>query len=164
MPCLERRNQCAEIKLRAERRAGEMLGEVIHRGGKPNTHGGRLVDFGIDQNQSKRWRLEASVSEDVFERYLAEKKDAGGSNYAGRRSKRTWCPFERLWSPRMAVSARSRPRPYPTPKLTDLPGFARLAETMKTIYIASLVALLLFLASHFNILLRLKRMLDWTNW
>ena len=35
---------------------------------------------------------------------------------------------------------------------------------MKTIYIAALVALLLFLASHFNILLRLKRIFDWTNW
>ena len=43
-------------------------------------------------------------------------------------------------------------------KLTDVPGFARLAKTMKPIYIASLAALLLFLAWHFNML---ERILDW---
>ena len=51
---VEMQNQCAEIKLRAERKAGNLLGEVIQRGGNPNSHGDRLVDFGIDHHQSRR--------------------------------------------------------------------------------------------------------------
>jgi len=35
---------------------------------------------------------------------------------------------------------------------------------MKTIYSASLAALVLFLAWHFNILLLLERMLGWFTW
>ena len=77
-----------------------------------------------------------------------------------------------MFSVRLATKAtdcvtRRRCRPAP-PKLTDFPGFAKLAKIMKQIYFASLVALVLFLAWHFNILLRLKRMLermgDWPAW
>ena len=74
---LEMQNQCAEIKIRAERRAGELLGEqeknpgVRMRG--PNIVLGpetpTLADLGITYMQSHRWQAEASVPEERFERH-----------------------------------------------------------------------------------------------
>ncbi len=69
------RNVAAEIKLRAERRAGALLLELIPHGGNRRSNGCdrnlRLVDVGIDPNQSARWRREAAVPDVVFERYVA---------------------------------------------------------------------------------------------
>jgi hypothetical protein len=75
-----------EIKVRAERRAGEMLrhsadsGERHHHGrvsptsAKPTT----LVDLGITANQSSRWQQLASMSEAHFEATVATAKDTAG--------------------------------------------------------------------------------------
>jgi hypothetical protein len=68
----------AEIKLRAERRAGEMLGERDKApGGQPyqvaNSTGNMmkpvetLEELGISKIQSHRWQLEAEISEEKFE-------------------------------------------------------------------------------------------------
>lgn len=77
--------QChaAEIKLRAERKAGELLREMeMPKGGRPkknSTHDGcSLLDrLGIDDHQSSRWQEEATVDEDVFTDWLSEVKDKG---------------------------------------------------------------------------------------
>ncbi|GAI89017.1 unnamed protein product, partial [marine sediment metagenome] len=74
---LEMQNECAEIKLRAERRAGEMLVENpdIHPGGnQAKSHDVILSDLGISRIQSHRWQLERSVPEEVFEKLVAETK------------------------------------------------------------------------------------------
>ena len=86
----ELQNYVAEIKLRAERRAGELLAEMeknpggqaehesypFHDGrGRPST----LADLGLSFQQSHRWQLEASVPEEDFERYLAQVKSAPDS-------------------------------------------------------------------------------------
>jgi hypothetical protein len=74
-----------EIKVRAERRAGEMLrqaaehGERHHRGrveaeSKPPT----LGDLGITNNQSSRWQQLASMSDEHFEAAVATAKDTAG--------------------------------------------------------------------------------------
>lgn len=75
-----------EIKVRAERRAGEMLTRAAesgerHRHGradqdkpKPTT----LVDLGISSNQSSRWQQLASMSEEHFEAAVATAKDTAG--------------------------------------------------------------------------------------
>lgn len=77
---LEIQNYCAEIKLRAERRAGEMLAEnVEHKGGRPKkpSHDVRVLkDAGISWNESSRWQRVASVPEAKFEEHVAETKDA----------------------------------------------------------------------------------------
>lgn len=60
-------NHAAEIKIRAERRAGEMLSvnPDIHPGGdrKSSLHDERmkLSDLGISETQSHRWQLEAEA-------------------------------------------------------------------------------------------------------
>jgi len=82
---LEIQNQAAEIKIRAERRAWEMLtnpanvrqpgqrDEILHDAifAPP-----KLSDLGIEPTTSHRWQLEASVPEEKFEGWLAQVKSA----------------------------------------------------------------------------------------
>lgn len=78
---LEAANDAAEVKLRAERKAGEMLAEMEKRDGgdamKARSHDvtevspPSLSDLGIDKMQSSRWQREAAVDEQTFEDYLA---------------------------------------------------------------------------------------------
>lgn len=81
---LEMQNQCAEIKIRAERRAGEMLrAQILNEGGRPPknhlhdvsgfTHP-TLEELGISAIQSYRWQLEAELPEDKVEQFIAETK------------------------------------------------------------------------------------------
>lgn len=78
---LEAANSAAEIKLRAERRAGEMLAEDEKiRPGRPQKKGNTMLPFslesvGVSKIQSSRWQKEASVQEDVFEEYIRECND-----------------------------------------------------------------------------------------
>jgi phage N-6-adenine-methyltransferase len=74
---LETCNAAAEIKLRAERKAGAMLAAMEKQAGargigkKVESHDVTpLSDLGIDKMQSSRWQKEASVSEEDFEQYL----------------------------------------------------------------------------------------------
>jgi len=82
---LDMQNQCAEIKLRAERRAGEILKEQDkNEGGRPpenQSHDATsyskpptLEDIGINKSQSSRWQQIAGVPEQKFEAYIEEKK------------------------------------------------------------------------------------------
>jgi hypothetical protein len=68
-------NKAAELKLRAERRAGELLRELVPHGGnrRSSRHDAdlKLTDLGIDSSQSSRWRRESTVPEIVFEQYVA---------------------------------------------------------------------------------------------
>lgn len=75
-----------EIKVRAERRAGEMLNEGVARGelatrGRPRHDADKpftVTDLGIDENQSKRWKGLARMSEENFETAIATAKDTAG--------------------------------------------------------------------------------------
>jgi phage N-6-adenine-methyltransferase len=74
---LEAANAAAEIKLRAERKAGEMLASMEKNpgGGDQSTGNGvlpvpSLDDLGIDKMQSSRWQREAKVPEEQFEAYV----------------------------------------------------------------------------------------------
>lgn len=73
---LDVQNRVAELKLRAERKAGQLLGETARPGNPQLLHdasiGPRLSELGIEPTQSHRWQLEASVPEDEFERYVVE--------------------------------------------------------------------------------------------
>ena len=74
---LEAQNECAEIKIRAERKGGELLeGMELNRGAATPSHDERalpkLSDMGMNYTQSSRWQLEASIPNDTFEEYIAE--------------------------------------------------------------------------------------------
>src|SRR5882724_3097855 len=76
---LEMQNWCAEIKLRAERRAGELLAEQVSPGNPLFSHPERisLDDLGIDHNQSHRWQAIARLPAPKFEEHIATIKAAG---------------------------------------------------------------------------------------
>ncbi len=81
-------NRCAEIKLRAERRIGEMLreGEVSRRG-QNNLLRGRttqprepeptLADLGISKSQSSRYQMISRIDSQQFERRVREIQESG---------------------------------------------------------------------------------------
>lgn len=71
-----------EIKVRAERRAGELLADMgrsgdRNTGGKPSQHErvSTLADLGVSESQSSRWQRLAAVPEDRFEQAVAAAKE-----------------------------------------------------------------------------------------
>jgi phage N-6-adenine-methyltransferase len=76
---LQAANDAAEVKLRAERKAGEMLAiRDDAKGRNQHTLEGAVIvtapslaELGVTQNQSKRWQREAKVDEEAFAQYLA---------------------------------------------------------------------------------------------
>lgn len=80
-------NDAAEMKLRAERKAGDMLAEMDkpknqHDAGcsvQPAT----LSELGIEKTQSHRWQRIAAVPDEAFEQYIAEKRETGEITTAG---------------------------------------------------------------------------------
>lgn len=78
--------KACEIRLRAERRAGQLLAEsekakgLLKRGAElprsPNgTAGQTLADMGISKKQSSNWQRLAAVPDDQFERLFANHPD-----------------------------------------------------------------------------------------
>jgi hypothetical protein len=86
----EAQNAAAELKLRAERRLGELLAKTEERAkkGRPGTkmlHDAtfsgappKLAELGIERTQSHRWQKLACVPEEQFENFISETKNAGG--------------------------------------------------------------------------------------
>ena len=77
---LEMQNNCAEIKIRAERRAGELLKESGRKKGETDKkimfHDGTLSPtlkkLGIERKQSMRWQIIANIPERIFEQHVQE--------------------------------------------------------------------------------------------
>ena len=80
---LEIQNHAAEVKIRAERRAGELLRQIQRRqrGGdqKSKSQSGtlKLADLGINKNQSSRWQQIAQIPSESFERHIDSTKESG---------------------------------------------------------------------------------------
>lgn len=79
---LEIQNQAAEIKLRAERKAGAFLSKLKLHGGdrREETASDRLTldEIGITKDQSSRWQLTAAVPEKVFNKYVEDTQNEQG--------------------------------------------------------------------------------------
>lgn len=79
----EAMNHAAEIKLRAERRAGEVLDEMVTKGLRKSqataksNNAPSLDDLGIEPQDSSRWQKLAKADPADFESYIAETKEAG---------------------------------------------------------------------------------------
>lgn len=81
---LEVQNKCAEIKLRAERRAGVILAEMEKNKGARgkgvrfrDESAPTLADLGISQVQSHRWQKIAGIPHRDFEAFLGETRQRG---------------------------------------------------------------------------------------
>lgn len=69
---LEVQNRCAELKLRAERRAGEMLAVLPKAAGaRTDSVSARLSDIGVEHHESSRWQRIAGLDVDQFDAYIA---------------------------------------------------------------------------------------------
>ncbi len=77
-------NECAEIKIRAERRAGELLAVTEKsKGGRPKqtadsvagVSSPTLADMGINEQQSSRWQKMAGLPTATFEAHIEEVRD-----------------------------------------------------------------------------------------
>jgi hypothetical protein len=75
---IEYRNRAAELRLRAERKAGRILSTLNLRGGDRRSKNWRvrtrLADLGISRAESKRWQQLASIAESTFCDYLETMK------------------------------------------------------------------------------------------
>jgi len=73
---LKQQNQCAEIKIRAERRCGELLPHKIKHGGdrksKSRLVNQTLKDLGISKYLSHCWQSIARIPDDIFEEHITK--------------------------------------------------------------------------------------------
>lgn len=83
---LEAQNNIAEVRLRQERRIGELLAEMQkHPGGRPTKNQSHdetslpltLANVGVSKSQSSRWQLEAKLPDSQFEDVVATAKENG---------------------------------------------------------------------------------------
>ena len=75
-------NAGLEMKLRAERKLGEMMANNpdIHPGGdQTKLHHVTLLDLGISQIQSHRWQRLFDIPEEHLARYIAECGEENGN-------------------------------------------------------------------------------------
>jgi hypothetical protein len=83
---IDMQNWAAEIRVRAERRAGEILLEMTKSGERDAGKGGdrksqshastvKLSDLGISKDHASRWQRLAEIPAETYERYLREAQD-----------------------------------------------------------------------------------------
>ena len=73
----------AEIKLRAERRAGELLSAMPKNSGQlfrgatmiPRDDAPTYSELGLNKQQASRWQRASALPEDLFEEYLTQTKE-----------------------------------------------------------------------------------------
>ncbi len=85
---LEAQNHAAEIKLRAERKLGELLAQTVNHFGGGNgsnqyeqrSHDETVARLpeGVSKTQSHRWQKIAGLDEATFERHITEAVGGGG--------------------------------------------------------------------------------------
>jgi N6-adenosine-specific RNA methylase IME4 len=122
---LEVQNDAAELKLRAERKAGQLLAETtMDPGGRPGKNwshhatGFRLEDMGINKSQSSRWQQEAALPEAAFETYIATTREAGKELTSAelytlaRRTTQREESLARIHEARLLVGKNALPAPY----------------------------------------------------
>lgn len=118
---LAAQNHAAEIKIRAERRAGELLSEMEkHKGGRPKekTHDivsvvskpPTLSEIGISTKQSERWQALASIPSEKFEAVIEHSKTETETEL-------TSASLQRLATSGTPVMQSSRDNEYYTPPI-----------------------------------------------
>jgi hypothetical protein len=116
---MEAENFAAEVRLRAERRAGELLSQTEkHVGGRPSETGRtvlpvytpKLADLGVTKSASSRYQQVADVPPEVFEDYIAAKQERG----------------EEITTNRLLRLAREAPKDVPEPDEITTAGSAEI--------------------------------------
>lgn len=123
-----------EIKVRAERRAGQMLAEMPKRDGgdaarvKARSHDvtevpATLADLGVTKNESSRWQKLAAVTDEQFESAVAAAKDVAGevTTAAMLRAAKAADPEKPAAEPKPR-----KPDPAPAPYVEPIPEYTPL--------------------------------------
>lgn len=127
---LEAQNIAAEVKLRAERRAGELLREMPkHEGGRPQKTPDivsgvfmpTMEDAGVSYKQSSRFQAIASVPDEVFEEHIAEAKTSGR-------------PITTNGALRLAKQLANPPEPPPAPVWRVDDAVDELIDTIRRLF------------------------------
>jgi hypothetical protein len=130
---LEVQNEAAEFKLRAERKAGEMLSVLTRRGRRGTkmyqTGTFRLDELGISRNQSSRWQKEAAVSEEEFSAFVQEAAESGKEVSAERLLRLSASKQGRRKSAPRAVDARREGEVFVVPELLGPDRSSRAKQT-----------------------------------
>lgn len=75
---LECQNDAIEIKLRAERKLGELLKETVeHSGGSKAVMSSSLLPENVSRTQSSRWQQAAELQEEDFEQHIVDVRAQG---------------------------------------------------------------------------------------
>jgi hypothetical protein len=113
-------DQATEIRLRAERRAGELLRDMKVRGERDEGKGGnrksrshsatvKLADLGINKSQSSRWQQLADIDDDEFEGVVTHAQHKASA------------AVDSVQQPK--AKPKSKPKPeHPKPKRPDANG------------------------------------------
>jgi N6-adenosine-specific RNA methylase IME4 len=119
-------NRAAEIRLRCERRIGEMLRERQLLRGRPanGSSGERLSDLGIDRKMSMRSQQLATVPLSIFDKFIRDTLAQGKELYT-----RNLLNI----SERRAATARNK-LPMPGGQIDDLHSLVRAKRKFGTIY------------------------------
>jgi DNA polymerase III delta prime subunit/16S rRNA G966 N2-methylase RsmD len=101
-------NRYSELKIRAERRCGEILAFEIEHGGdrksKSRFSHRTLKDFGIKKNQSRCWQAVAELPEELFEEHLTKIREA-------KKELTSACVYRKAFEFRQAKEADLKPIP-----------------------------------------------------
>jgi hypothetical protein len=110
-------DHATEIKLRAERRAGELLCEMaacgaraVRKNMKSQPATSKLSDLDINKSQSSRWQKLAAIDSDDFEEVVSRARQ--GASDALDRAQRS--------KPKPRPEPKPKPKPKPKPNATDL--------------------------------------------
>lgn len=114
-----------EIKVRAERRAGEMLTDMAKSGKRASTGGDKksssqpttmiptLSDLNVSRDQSSRWQKLAAIPDKTFEAALAVVKEAAGGGV-------TTAAMLRLGAARSTTQTPAERKPLTTEEKRDI--------------------------------------------
>jgi hypothetical protein len=109
---LYRRARDPQVRLRAERRIGELLAETVRPGNPQLSHDetiGRLPE-GVSRSDSHRWRHVASLPKDLFEKELAEAREPSTASGARKGPPRP-CLTATAWTGTDREKRRENPLP-----------------------------------------------------
>ena len=122
---LEQQNAAAEVRLRAERRAGEMLAKMALHGGDRRGADApdrvTLGDLGVSKDQSARWQKLARVTAGDFDAHVAAVK--------GRGEELTTAGLLRLAKPARKRAAKAEPADEDAPDAGVVETLAELIDS-----------------------------------
>ena len=126
--CFDVFQQAGDIKVRAERKIGELVPRVAYDRGNNTSQPGscKLADLGLTHNDSSRYQRIAAIPEDVFERTMQEQHE--------KRREITSTYFQKLGKKHTDEEQQERRTNGETCTTDDLHKLVKAGKTYGTVY------------------------------